>query len=98
MNGIINSCKTESTKLESTITAVLNPKKTNLIVRRIYRHLHMDLGELNDYYLNNLLDKLSKENKTVFLLTDFNTDLMKYDQHPSTNELGSYLILYNQPG
>ena len=97
MNGIINNCKTESTKLESTFTEVLNPKKTNLIVRQIYRHLHMDLDELNDYYVNNLLDKLSKENKAVFLLADFNRDLMKYDQLPSTNEfldsLFSHMLL-----
>ena len=36
----------------------------------------MDLNEFNDYYINNLLDKLSKENKTVFLLSDFNIDLL----------------------
>ena len=47
----------------------------------------MDLNEFNDYYLNNLLDKLSKENKTVFLLGDFNIDLLNYDQHSLTNEL-----------
>ena len=41
----------------------------------------MDLNEFNDYY--NLLDKLSKENITVFL---FNIYLLNYDQHLLTNE------------
>ena len=44
----------------------------------------MDLNEFNDYY--NLLDKLSKENITVFLLSDFNIYLLNYDQHLLTNE------------
>ena len=46
----------------------------------------MDLNEFNCYYLNPLLEKLAKEQKTVFLLEDFNVDLLKYEQHKTTNE------------
>ena len=57
----------------------------------------MDLNEFNDYYLNDLLHKLSSENKSVILLGDFNVDLMKDDNHHSTNEflnsLSSHLFL-----
>ena len=57
----------------------------------------MDLNEFNDYYLNKLLQKRSSENKSVILLGDFNVDLMKYDNHLSTNEfldsLSSHLFL-----
>ena len=74
------------TELESTFIETLNPKKANVIMRCIYRHPHMDLNEFNDYYINNLLDRLSKENKTVFLLDDFNIDLLNYDQHSHTTE------------
>ena len=85
------------TELESTFIETLNPKKANVIMRCIYRHPHMDLNEFNDYYINNLLDKLSKENKTVFLLGDFNIDLLNYDQHSLTNEfldsLSSHMLL-----
>ena len=35
----------------------------------------MDLKELNDKYANKLLDSVSKENKTTFLLGYFNVDL-----------------------
>ena len=45
----------------------------------------MELNEFNDYDVNNLLDKLSKENKTVFLLGDFNIELLNYHQHSPTN-------------
>ena len=46
----------------------------------------MDLNDFNSNYLNKLLDKVSKENKTIFLLGDFNVDLLKYESHPPTNE------------
>ena len=35
----------------------------------------MDITELNDKYVNKLLDNVSKENKTTFLLGCFNVDL-----------------------
>ena len=79
-------CIYKSTELESTFIEILSPKKANVIAGCIYRHPHMDLNGFNDYYINNLLDKLSKENKTVFLLGDFNIDLLNYDQHSLTNE------------
>ena len=46
----------------------------------------MDLDEFNDSYLNPLLDKISNESITIFLLGDFNVDLLKYDHHAPTNE------------
>ena len=70
----------------------------------IYRYPHIDLNEFNDYYVNHLFDKLSKEKGTVFLSGDFDIDLLNYDQHSPTNissltislSICSYLILYNQ--
>ena len=76
----------KSIELESTFIEILNKEKTNVTVGCIYRHPHMDLNGFNDYDVNNLLDKLSKENKTVFLLGDFNIDLLNYDQQSLTNE------------
>ena len=87
----------KSAELESTFIEIINHKKSNIIVGCIYRHPAMDLNEFNDYYLNELLHKLSSENKSVILLGDFNVDLMKYDNHHSTNEfldsLSSHLFL-----
>ena len=36
----------------------------------------MDVADFNKNYLNALLDKLSKENKKVFLLSPFNINLL----------------------
>ena len=46
----------------------------------------MNINKFNDDYLNDLLDKLSKENKTIFLLGDFNINWLNYYIHPPTNE------------
>ena len=78
-------CICKSTELESTFIKVLNAKKTNTIVGCIYRYPNMELNEFNGYYVNNLLDKLSKENNIVFLLDDFNIELLNYDQYSLTN-------------
>ena len=59
-------------ELESTFIEIVNPKKSNIIVGVIYRHPSMDLTDFNCNYLNKLLDNISKEQKSLFLLGDFN--------------------------
>ena len=39
----------------------------------IYRHPSMDLTDFNYNYLNQLIENISKEKKTIFLLGDFLT-------------------------
>ena len=72
--------------LESTFMETTNPSMTNIVVGCIYRPPIMDLNEFNCYCLNLLLEKLAKVQKTVFLLGDFNVDLMEYEQHKANNE------------
>ena len=80
----------EKNYLESTFIEITNPSKTNMIVGCICTHPTMDLNEFNCYYLNPLLEKIAKEQKNVFLLGDFNVDLLKYEQHKATNEFLDY--------
>ena len=46
----------------------------------------MELSEFNNYYLSNILENLSSENKTVVLLGDFNTDLPKYQKYSNISD------------
>ena len=75
----------KSCELESTFIEIINPK-TSIIIGCIYRHPSMDLNEFKNIYLSTILLITSKENKTVFLLGDFNIDLLKYEKHDPTNE------------
>ena len=90
-----NLCIYKATELESSFVEISNPKRSNIITGCIYRHPSIDLDEFN--YLNILFDKISKENKSVFLHGDFNVDILKYDKHAPTNEfldsLSSHMFL-----
>ena len=65
---------------------LVNPKKSNIIVGVIYRHPSVDLTNFNCNYLNQLLENISKEQKSIFLLGDFNVNLLNYNEHNQTNE------------
>ena len=92
-----NLCIYKGTELETSFIEISNPERSNIIIGSIYRHPNMDLDEFNDNYLNTLLDKISKENKSVFLLGEFHVDLLKFDKHAPTNEfldsLSSHMFL-----
>ena len=75
----------KSSELESTFIEILNHKKSNTAIRCFYKHHSMDhYKNTND--LNNLLDKISKEKKSVFTLDDFDVNLLHYNNHDPTNE------------
>ena len=89
--------------MESTFIEIMNPKKSNIIVGTIYKRQSMDLTDFNSNYLNSLLEKISKEQKFVFLLGDFNINLMNYNVHNPINEFldslasNSFLAYILQP-
>ena len=66
-------------ELESTFIETVNPKKSNILVGVIYRHPSMDPADFNCNYLNKLLENISKEQKSIFLLGDFNVSLLNYN-------------------
>ena len=45
------------------------------------------LTDFNSNYLNKLLANISKEQKFIFPLRDFNVYLLNYNEHNPTNEL-----------
>ena len=63
----------------------------------------MDLTDFNCNYLNKLLDNISKEQKSILLLVDFNVNLLNYNEHNQTNEFldslasNSFIPLILQP-
>ena len=89
--------------MESTFIETVNSTKSNIIVGVIYRHPSMDLADFNCNYLNKLLENISKEQKSIFLLGDFNVNLLNYNEHNETNEFldslasNSFIPLILQP-
>ena len=93
----------KKSELESTFIEIVNPKKSNIVVGVIYRHPSMDLTDFNCNYLNKLLENISKEQKSIFLLGDFNVNLLNYNEHNQANEVldslasNSFIPLILQP-
>jgi hypothetical protein len=80
--------------LESTFVEIIFSKKSNVIVGCIYRHPSMDIKEFNNK-MSILLQKISNENKSVFLLGDFNIDLIQSNSDIATSDFLNLLTSYN---
>ena len=82
---------------------IVNRTKSNIIMGVNYRHPSMNLTDFNCNYLNKLIDSISKEQKSIFLLGEFNTNLLNYNDHNQTNEFvdslasNSFIPLILQP-
>ena len=72
----LNSIAYKSKELESVFVEIINPRQKNTIIGCIYRHPCMDLEEFNDEVLSILMEKIGREGKNIFLLGDFNVNLM----------------------
>ena len=75
----------------------------NIIVGVICIHPSMDLTDFNCNCLNQLLEKISKEQKSIFLLGGFNVNLLNYKEHNQKNKFldflasNSFILLILQP-
>ena len=57
----------------------------------------MNLDKFNEFYLNDLLDKLSKESTTVFFLGDFDKNFQHYKTHQKMLFLIPHLFIHFSP-
>ena len=89
--------------MESTFIEIVNPRKSNIIVEVIYSHPSMGHAYFNCNYLNKLLENISKEQKSIFILGDFNVNLLNYNEHNEANgfldslAFNSFIPLILQP-
>ena len=70
----------------------------NIICCCAYRHPDTDVKKFNDH-IDQVMQKISKENKLLFLMGDFNVNLLNYKSHTDTNDfintmISHYLLSY----
>ena len=89
---------------ETIFVEITQQGSKNILVGCHYRH-HTDLNKFNSSYLENLTEKLNKQNnKPCVLMGDFNVNLLAYDSHKDTENfydiLSSYSLqpFFNLPG
>ena len=73
-------------------------KAKNILCCCVYRHPNTDTKRFIDY-VDNVLLKLSKTNKLIYVMGDFNINLLSYEAHSETNEfintvVSHYLLPY----
>ena len=82
----LDSLVYESKQLDYTFSEVINVGQTKTVVGFNYRHPSMDLDEFNNEILNILMEKICWENKNIFLMGDFNVDLMKTESDTKASQ------------
>ena len=81
--------------MESVFIEIINSKGKNTIVGCLYQHPCMNRTEFIDIYLSELVQKFSKEDKTIMLMGDFNTDLLKHDHNTDSASFRDSLYTYS---
>ena len=62
------------------------PKISNIIVEVNYWHPPMDRTAFNCNYLDNLFENITKEQKSFYLIGDFNVNLLNQNKYNQTNK------------
>ena len=70
---------------------IINSKNKNILCCCIYRHPNSDVQEFT-HFVNGILQTVTKENKHVFFLGDFNLNLLNYEHHSETNDFLNSMV------
>ena len=68
-----------------------NIKDKNILSCCAYGHPNTDVKKFNDH-IDQIMQKISKENKLLFLMGDFNVNLLNYESHIDTNDFINTMI------
>ena len=68
-----------------------NHKTKKFLFCCLYRHPSSDVFPFLDH-LTSVLQKVQKENKTLFIMGDFNINLLNYDSHSEANNFINLMI------
>ena len=80
----IDLCATED-EFETLWIEVKNQKKKNILCCCSYRHPSSNPLKYREH-LEFIFHKIAREKKNIFIMGDFNINLLNYENHPETNE------------
>ena len=84
----ISTCEDE---FETIWIEIKNSKSQNVLCGCAYRHPNTNVDKFNDY-INQTMEKISKENKLIFLIGDFNINLLNYESLGETDDFINTMI------
>ena len=71
--------------IESLFVEITVPHGKNIIVGSVYRPPNQNTALFLDKF-NDILSRISKDNKQCYVMGDFNLDLLQYNYHTPTQE------------
>ena len=85
-------------EFECVCVEIKNAKSPNILCCCAYRHPNTDSRKFTEY-MDMTMNKLSKENKLIFVMGDFNLNLLDSESHSETNDflncmVSHYLLPY----
>ena len=85
-------------EFQSKWTEIVVPKSVNILVAVFYRHPQKNSNEKFNEHLIDILEKITKENKQIFITGDFNYHLLDHSNNPHTDRfLDTMLTNFIQP-
>ena len=88
---IRDDISTREDEFETIWIEIKNSKSQNVLCGCAYRNPNTNVDKFNDY-INQTMEKISKENKLIFLIGDFNINLLNYEPHGETNDFINTMI------
>ena len=79
---------------ESIWIEIKNKKGKNFLCGCLYRHLNTDTAKFMEY-IESTLTQIDQNKYAVFLMGDFNIDLLKYESHNCTNDFINSLVSHS---
>ena len=70
---------------------IKNAKSQNILCACTYRHPNTDIKKYIEY-MDKTMSKISKGNKLVFVMGDFNVNLLNYESHNETNDFINTMV------
>ena len=67
--------------IESIFIEIMNTKVKKNITGYIYKHPKQETRDFNENYTLFLMDKLSRKKKDILIMSDFNINLLNYNNH-----------------
>ena len=75
----------KSKELESVFIEIMTKsKEKNIVIGCIYKHPKLTIEEFNNQFLSSVLEKISFENKEIYLLGNFNINILNYESDRHT--------------
>ena len=88
---------TSTSDFETVWIEIQNTKSKNILCCCVYQHPSSDINEFKDH-MQETITKIENENKLVFVMGDFNINLLNYENHTPTNDfINTFFTNHLQP-